>query len=75
MMARIAVIDTGIDIGNKYLPMRQFQGICIRKEGHGSDYRIVYTEDEPKCIQDNIGHGTAVSGIILSHNPELFTAV
>lgn len=69
-MCKIVVIDTGIDIENTFLSMKCAHGICIKKQFENGEYSIVSTEQDRTCIQDNIGHGTAVCGIILSHNPE-----
>lgn len=30
-MCKVAVIDTGVDIGNKYLQSEHISGVCIRK--------------------------------------------
>lgn len=68
-MCKVAVIDTGIDIGNKYLPLKHFHGICIQKQSNHS-YCVTYSDEDQTCIQDHIGHGTAVCGIILSHNSD-----
>lgn len=72
-MSKVVVIDTGIDINNKFLAFKQVDGVLIRKDCN-NQYSIVECKEQKSCIQDNIGHGTAVCGIIFSHNPnaELF---
>lgn len=72
-MNKIVVIDTGIDINNKLMAFKQINGVMICKDCRNK-YSIVEYKEQKNCIQDNIGHGTAVCGIILSHNPnaELF---
>jgi len=68
MMCKIAVIDTGVDIGNKYLKYKHIDGVCIRRlDKEGAAYSIVRYSDDHLCIQDSIGHGTAICGIIASH--------
>ena len=71
-MCKIAVIDTGVDIGNQYLKYKHIDGVCIqRSEKDESAYSVVRYSDDPMCIQDSIGHGTAVCGIIAAHNPNV----
>lgn len=63
---RIAVIDSGVDIGHRCLSKMQISGMSMILQNEkivaGTDYT------------DRVGHGTAVSGIIASHvsDAELF---
>lgn len=70
-MCKIVIIDTGIDINNKYIKFKKIDGVLIKKSTNDNeDYTIIHYYDNPSCIQDTIGHGTAVGGIISQHNSD-----
>lgn len=72
MKNRIAIIDTGVDINNAAIiaHVDKEQSAFLRKDDFGG-IALQIGKDAPNCFNDNIGHGTAVCGIALSHNPEL----
>ncbi|NMA85344.1 MAG: S8 family serine peptidase [Epulopiscium sp.] len=72
MKHRIAVIDTGIDLSNMQIKksMQSVQGVRFRRM-KDSSLDITTTTEDQNCIIDDIGHGTAICGIILGHNPEV----
>lgn len=55
----VAIIDSGIDLTNKRFQNMDIQGFNVLE--NNGEYKV------NKDIQDNIGHGTAVASIILSH--------
>lgn len=75
-MSRVVIIDTGIDLANESLlkKCKNVSGICVTKNNNNSSYNVVTFEENPNCIYDDVGHGSAIANIILSHNPnvELF---
>lgn len=70
-MSRIVIIDTGVDIHSKALKdyTSEICGIEITKSQCGG-FDVIETSKDLSCIYDDIGHGTAITGIILSHNPD-----
>lgn len=72
MKHKIAIIDTGVDLNNDYLKKigRGFNGIQCYRTVSG-EIECVSTTQNPECIQDYLGHGTAVLSIILSHNVDV----
>lgn len=68
MSNTIVVVDTGIDLNNTYLNHRRIDGISIKRID--GKYKITTLAEDANCIQDYIGHGTAVCGIISSHNAQ-----
>lgn len=70
---KIAIVDTGVDLKNHKLIQKingKLEGIWFHKDGD-SDINYISTDDDKKCIQDYIGHGTAILGILLEHNTEI----
>lgn len=69
MKHKIAIVDTGIDLKN--LAIEKYN---INVKGvfcyYDSDNNIdcITTKINPYCIQDNVGHGTAMLNIMISHN-------
>ena len=70
-MSKVTIIDTGIDLKSKYLTYASIDGISIKKSEFSGQYTVEKYIDDFSCIQDKVGHGTAVSGIITSHNSAL----
>ena len=70
-MNKIVIIDTGVDINSTYIRkyVKDIVGIKVKKNGETFD--VVSTSTDPTCINDTVGHGTAITGIILSHNPNV----
>lgn len=68
-MHKIAIIDTGVDLKNRTLVKRNrnAEGVYFFRKTEGN-ISLVTTKSDPMCIQDNVGHGTAMYNIILSHN-------
>lgn len=54
----VVVIDSGVDTQHRELMSKRIDGISISMDGIHNDY------------SDQIGHGTAICGIILRHVPE-----
>lgn len=67
-MNKIVIVDTGIDIDNPKFKKNKITGISINKSNN-STYCIEDAANIESCINDKIGHGTAIASIILSHNP------
>ena len=70
-MSAVAIIDTGIDLKSGFLSFKKIDGISIDKNKDTDEIIIENYLNNPDCIQDTIGHGTAVAGIIFEHNPEV----
>lgn len=71
-MLNIVIIDTGIDINSPILSRYRGElcGIKVIKDKKDS-YKVITTMQDPLCINDDVGHGTAITGIILSHNTDV----
>ncbi|MEG2291718.1 MAG: S8 family serine peptidase, partial [Clostridium sp.] len=57
---KIIIIDTGVDISHPILKGMSIEGECIEFKNNK-----LYSN---KKIEDEIGHGTAINGIIAKHN-------
>lgn len=70
MRDTIVIIDTGIDLTNSFLGNHHIDGVSICKLREQGTYKVTSYSENKECIQDNLGHGTAVCGIISSHNTQ-----
>jgi len=73
-MSRIVIVDTGVDLFNPYFKnIKNLKGIAIQKKDD-LNFQITKQDENELCIHDDVGHGSAVAGIIFSHNSnvELF---
>lgn len=61
---KVAIIDSGISSGNPIFQGRVFQGYSIKKN-ENSFYK------DPDDIEDELGHGTAIAGILNSAVPNI----
>lgn len=72
MKHKIAIVDTGLDIKNLAVEKYNLdlKGVFCY---YDSDNNIacITTKIDPYCIQDKVGHGTAMLNIILSHNADI----
>jgi hypothetical protein len=55
----VVIIDTGVSLNENVLHLKSVNGITITKKIDGYDYSAGF--------KDNIGHGTIVTNILLSH--------
>ncbi len=69
-MNRVVIVDTGIDLSCPFFKniKNDIQGILVSRNTDMS-FRVETTQNNKLCINDEIGHGTAMAGIILQHNP------
>lgn len=64
---RVVIVDTGITIDKNMLSYnRLVDGYCIKKGYEG--YDIISIKNNPNCINDDVGHGTGIAELIVSHN-------
>lgn len=70
-MNRIVIVDTGIDLSCPIFEnaKHRIKGISISRNEDMS-FCIETTTRNRLCINDEVGHGTAIAGIILNHNPD-----
>ena len=69
---KVVVVDTGIDCKSIFFQNTKFSGVSIkRNKNSNNNYEICCYSAENTCIQDTIGHGTAVCGIISLHNAKI----
>lgn len=68
IMNRIVIVDTGIDVYNPQYKKNNIKGVFISKN-KDSEYHVELASTLELCLNDEIGHGTAIASIILSHNP------
>ena len=66
----IVIIDTGIDLNNVIFQEHIHDGVYIRSIDD-SQFEVQTYASCKSCIHDDIGHGSAIAGIILSHNPNV----
>ena len=65
----VVIIDTGIDVNNTVFNDRIKDGVYIETINNSQFYVESYKSNKD-CIDDDIGHGTAIAGIIHLHCPE-----
>lgn len=66
----IVIIDTGIDLNNVLFQNHIYDGIYVRSV-NDCKFDVQTYKKCNSCIHDDIGHGSAIAGIILSHNPNV----
>ena len=69
-MNKIVIIDTGVELESSVVKnyRKEVVGIKVERRNDGT-FDAISTFMDPLCVNDTVGHGTAVAGIILSHNP------
>ena len=58
-------MDTGIDVNNN--KFAGISGVAIIRISE-NEFKAIDSKHSPECINDNVGHGTAIANIILNHN-------
>ena len=67
---KVVIIDTGITINKEMTSFtRCINGCRIRKSEN--DYVVCSMEDDINCINDDVGHGTSIAELIVSHNKNI----
>ena len=62
---KIVIMDTGIDVNNN--KFAGISGVAIIRISE-NEFKAIDSKHSPECINDNVGHGTAIANIILNHN-------
>ena len=66
---KVVIIDTGITIDETMLSYKRLvYGFRVKK--NAGKYEVTSIKNDLNCINDDVGHGTGIAELIVSHNKD-----